>query len=51
MSAYLFLWHAVHDGYLGNAPPGRLQAYVFFCISSASSIGQRLLSRETIVKA
>jgi hypothetical protein len=29
MSAYLFLWHAVLDGYLGNAPPGRLQVYGF----------------------
>jgi hypothetical protein len=27
MSAYLFLWHAVHDDYLGNVPPGRLQVY------------------------
>ena len=25
----MFLWHAVHDGYLGNAPPGRLQVYGF----------------------
>ena len=23
------MWHAVHDGYLGNAPPGRLQVYWF----------------------
>jgi hypothetical protein len=29
MSAWLFLWHAVHDGYLGNAPPGQLQVYGF----------------------
>jgi hypothetical protein len=28
MSASLFLWHAVHDGYLGNASPWRLQVYV-----------------------
>jgi hypothetical protein len=39
----------VHDGDLGNAPLGRLQVYVFFCISSASSIGLRLLpEREQI---
>ena len=23
------LWHAAHDGYLGNAPPGRPQVYGF----------------------
>jgi hypothetical protein len=27
MSAELFLWHAVHYDYLGNAPTGRLQVY------------------------
>ena len=27
MSAWVFLWHAVHDGYLGNVPPRRLQVH------------------------
>jgi hypothetical protein len=36
----------VLDGYLGNAPPGRPQAHVFVCISSASRIGLRLLSER-----
>ena len=25
----MFLWHAAHDGYLGNTPPGRLQVCWF----------------------
>jgi hypothetical protein len=29
MGAYVSLWYARHDGYLGKAPPGRLQVYFF----------------------
>jgi hypothetical protein len=46
MSAQLFLWHAKHDSYIGNAPPGRLQVHGFCCISTASRIGQRVLSER-----
>jgi hypothetical protein len=37
------------DSSLGNAPPGRLQVYGFW-ISSASNIGQRLLSEREYVQ-
>ena len=43
------VWHAVHHGSLSNPPPGRLQIYGF-CISSASRIGQRLLSESEHVQ-
>ena len=49
MSAWVFLWHAVHDGYLGNVPPGRLQVHGLW-ISNASSIWQRLLSERKDVQ-
>jgi hypothetical protein len=49
MSAWLFLWQAVHHGSLSNAPSGRLQIYGFW-ISSASSIRQRILSESEDVQ-
>ena len=49
MSAWLFLWHAVHHGSLSNVPPGRLQTYGFK-ISRASRIGQRLPSESEDVQ-
>ena len=48
----MFLWHAVHDGYLGNAPPGRLQVYGFFLAQQCqqrwpkTSVRERRFSRH-----
>ena len=47
----MFLWHAVHDGYLGNASPGRLQIYGFLDLQCQqrwpkTSVRERRLSRH-----
>jgi hypothetical protein len=51
MSAQLFLWHAVHDGYLGDAPPGRLQVYGFFVSAVPAAFAKDVSPREKISKA
>jgi hypothetical protein len=51
MNAMLFMWHAVLDGSLGNAPPGRLQIYGFFESAVPATLAKDFCPRGNMFKA